>query len=133
MFLQTKGTQGIFQDMAMEETKLLVQLFMQHFNLRRPQKFTRPNLHVTHSMSLTIRDIAQSRPKFAKHVLNMLFAHAKSSNIKTKPYLYAVHMLTRIAYHLLDVVDELPLPLTRQALAPQRTLRKLVKESQKRK
>ena len=77
------------------------------------------------------RHISQPRPKFAKLMLDILFAHAKTSNIKIDLCLYAGHMLTRIAYHLLGMVDELPPPLTKKALAPQRTLRRLVKESQK--
>ena len=119
--------------MAVEETKLSIQLFPQHFNLKRLHKFTEPNLHVTHNMSLVARDISQSRPKFAKHVLDMVHARAMSSNIKAKLCLYSNHMLTRIAYHLLNMVDELQPPLTRQALASQRMLRRLVKESQKEK
>ena len=110
----------------------MVKLFTQHFNLRKLQKLIKRHLHVAHCMSLVARDIAHARPKFAnKHILGMLFTLAKSSNIKKEPCLYATQMLTRIAYHLLGMVDELPPSLTKQALAPQRTLRRLVKESQK--
>ena len=40
-------------------------------------------------------------------------------------------MLTRIAYHLLGMAKALPQPLMQQVQAPQRSLRRLVKESQK--
>ena len=59
LFLQIKGKQGTFHDMAVEKAKILVKPFTQHFNLRRPQVFIRPNLHVTHSINLAARDIAQ--------------------------------------------------------------------------
>ena len=52
VFLNIKGKQGTFDDMAIEEAKLPLQLFTQYFNLRKPQKFTRPNLHIAYSMSL---------------------------------------------------------------------------------
>ena len=48
-------------------------------------------------MSLAAKDIAQARPKVAKYILELLYGHAKSSNIKAEPCLYAGHMLTRIA------------------------------------
>ena len=117
--------------MAIEEARFPLQLFTQHFNLRKPQKFTRPNLHVAYSKSLAGRDITQARPKFACYILELLYSHAKSNNIKTKPCLYARHMLTSIAYHLLDMVEELPPTLTRETSAPQRSLRRLVKAAYK--
>ena len=89
VFLNIKGKQRIFDDMAIEEVKFPLQLFTQHFNLRKPQKFTRPNLHIAYSMSLAARDISQARPKFARYILELLYNHAKSNNIKTKPCLYA--------------------------------------------
>ena len=46
VFLNIKGKQGTFEDMAIEEVKFPLQLFTQHFNLRKPQKIARPNLHV---------------------------------------------------------------------------------------
>ena len=117
--------------MAIDEAKFPLQLFTQHFNLCKPQKFTRPNLHIAYSMSLAAKDIAQSRPKFARYILELLFNHAKSSNIKLEPCLYARHMLTRIAYHPLDMTNELLAPLTRQAPAPQSSLRRLIKTPNK--
>ena len=42
-------------------------------------------------------------------------------------------MLTRIAYHLLGITEELPPALARQALAPQRPTRRLVKAVEKEK
>ena len=131
VFLNMKGKQGTFEDMAIEEAKLPLQLFTQHFNLRKPHRFTRPNLHMEYSMSLAARDIAQARPKVAKYILELLYNHAKSSNLKSEPCLYVGQMLTRIAYHILDMTKKLPLSLTQQALVPQRSLRRLVKEAQK--
>ena len=120
-----------FEDMAIEEAKFPLQLLTQHFNLRKPHKFTRSNLHIVYSMSLAAQDISQARPKFARYILELLYNHAKSSNIKTKPCLYARQILTRIAYHLLDMIDDLPLALTRQAPAPQRPTQILVKAAKK--
>ena len=119
--------------MAIEEAKFPLQLFTQHFNLRKPQNFTRPNLHIAYSMSLVAKDISQAKPKFARYILELLYNHAKSSNLKTEPCLYARQMLTRIAYHLLGIIDELPPALTRQAPAPQRPTRRLVKAIEKEK
>ena len=113
VFLNMKGKQGTFEDMAIKGAKFPLQLFTQHFNLKKPQKFTRPNLHMAYSMSLAAKDITQSRPKFAKYILELLYSHTKSISIKLEPCLYAGHMLTKIAYHLLDMSDELPPPLTR--------------------
>ena len=56
-------------------------------------------------MSLAARDIAQARPKVAKYILELLYGHAKSNNIKAEPCLYAGQMLTRVAYHLLGIID----------------------------
>ena len=105
VFLNIKGKQGTFDDMAIEEAKLPLQLFTQYFNLWKPQKFTRPNLHIAYSMSLATKDIPQAWPKVAKYILELLYGHAKSSNIKAEPCLYAGQMLTRIAYHLLGIID----------------------------
>ena len=58
--------------MAIEEARFPLQLFTQHFNLTKPHKFTKPNLHVAYSMSLVATDISQSRPKFAKYILELL-------------------------------------------------------------
>ena len=84
-------------------------------------------------MSLAARDIAQARPKVAKYILELLYNHAKSSNLKTEPCLYAGQMLTRIAYHLLGITEELPPALSRQAPTPQRPTRRLVKAVEKEK
>ena len=81
--------------MAVEEAKLPLKLLTQHFNLKKPQKFTRPHTRVAYSMSLAARDISQARPNFAKHVLDSLYEHVGSVNLKNEPYLYASHMLTK--------------------------------------
>ena len=57
-------------------------------------------------MSLAAKDISQARPSFAKHVLDQLFEHAGTVNLKNEPYLYASHMLTRIEYHALGASDK---------------------------
>ena len=64
-------------------------------------------------MSMATKDIAQAWPKVAKYILELLYGHAKSSNIKVEPCLYAGQMLTRIAYHLLGIIDKLPPDLSR--------------------
>ena len=112
VFLQIKGKEGTFDDMGVEEEKLALRLFTQHFNLRNPQKFTRPHRGIAHCMSLAAKDIPQARPNFANYVLKNLQAHANSSNVKQEPCLYASHMLTRIAYQALGMQEELPKAIT---------------------
>ena len=73
------------------------------------------------------------RSKVAKYILELLYGHAKSSNIKVEPCLYAGQMLTRIAYHLLGIIDQLPPALSRQAPTIQRPTRRLVKMADKEK
>ena len=85
-FLQIKGKLGTFDDMAVDEAKPPLKLFKQHFNLKKPQKYTRPHTRVAYSMSLAARDISQSRPNFAKHVLDSLFEHAGLVNLKNEPF-----------------------------------------------
>ena len=42
-FLQIKGKIGMFKDMAVEDAKPPLKLFMQNFDLKKSQKFTRPH------------------------------------------------------------------------------------------
>ncbi|KAI5061272.1 hypothetical protein GOP47_0023777 [Adiantum capillus-veneris] len=116
IFLHLPGKAGTFDDMAIHKEKLPLKLFTQHFNLRKPARFIRPHLRVTHNLSLATLGLSQARPNFSKHVLDSIKAHSKSSSIKTEPCLYAGHMLTRIAYHALGMDDELPPPLSQSAM-----------------
>ena len=108
VFLQIKWKIKTFDDMPIKEAKLPLKLFTQHFNLKKPQKFTRPHTRVAYSMSLAAKDISQARPNITKHILNLLYEHAQSVNLKNEPYTYAGHMLTRIAYHALSMSDQMP-------------------------
>ena len=78
-------------------------------------------------MSLAARDILQARPNFAKHVLDFLFEHASFVGLKNEPYLYANHMLTRISYHALGIINKLPEPVSQYAPRVLRALRQLVR------
>lgn len=96
-FLNIKGKKGTFDDMLIKEAKPPLKLFTQHFNLKKPQKYTHPHTRVAYIMSLAAKDISQDRPNFAKHVLDQLCEHVGTVNLKNEPYLYASHMLTKIA------------------------------------
>ena len=84
---------GTFDDMAIEEAQPTQKLFTQHFILKKPQKFTRPHTRVAYSMILAAKDISQARPNFAKHVLDSLYEHVGSVNLKNESYLYVGHIL----------------------------------------
>ena len=124
-FLNLKGKKGTFDEMSIEEAKPPLKLFTQHFNLKKPQKYTHPHTRIAYSMSLAAKDISQVRPNFAKHVLDQLFEHAGTVNLKNEPYLYANHVLTRIAYQALGESDKLPEPITHSAPRIPRSLRRL--------
>ena len=115
----TKGA-GTFDDMAAHKTKPPLKLFTQHFTFLKPPKYTRPHLKVAHSMSLAAMIVSQTRPNFAKFIFDQMASHAKSSNIKTNPCLYASHMLTRVAYQAVGMIDKLPAPLE-QAIPKHKT------------
>ena len=124
-FLNLKGKKGTFDDMSIEEAKPPLKLFTQHFNLKKPQKYTHPHTRIAYSMSLAAKDISQDRPNFAKHVLEQLFEHVGSVNLKNDPYLYASHLLTRIAYQALGESDKLPAPIAHSVPKVPRSLRRL--------
>lgn len=107
--------------MKMDSIKPLLKLFIQHFMLKKPPKYTRPQLRVTHSMSLVAVEILQGKSNFAKNLLDHSKAHANLVNTNSDPYLHVGYMMTRIAYQAVGVIDDLPQLLT-QAAAPQGSL-----------
>lgn len=122
VFLQMDKGVGTFDDMAIEKAKKPMRLFTQHFMLRKPPKYTRPNLRIAHCMSLVAAEISQPRPNFSKLMLGNMIQHAKSGNINKEPYLYASQMLMHVAYQAVRMADQLPKPLA-QVGVPQRPMR----------
>lgn len=51
-------------------------------------------------------------PQFDNHILENMIAHAKSSNFKSKPYLCAKQMITRVLYKAFGMIEDLSEPLS---------------------
>lgn len=110
-----KEGEGTFEDVVQKKAKLPLQIFTQHFNLRRPERYTRPHSRVAHSFTVAAAEHNQPPPNFSKFLPGNLIEHAKSNNLKKAPSLYANHVLTRIAYQAIGMADKLPAPLTQIA------------------
>ena len=56
-FLHLPGKQFTFEDMAVSKAKMPLQYLMQHFNLRKLVRFTRPHIRVAYAISLAAAGI----------------------------------------------------------------------------
>lgn len=76
--------------------------------MKKPQKFAWPHLRVAHYMILLAVAKQDTPPhKFVNHIFENMNIHAKSNNVKIKPYLYATKMLTRVVYQALGLIEDL--------------------------
>lgn len=100
-----------FDDMMIEEMKPALRLYEQHFSIRKPERYTTTPMGVTIAFSFAQFGIPQARPNFVTFILNSIVQHASSRSIVRKPYLFASHMLTTIAYQAIGMIDDLPQPM----------------------
>ncbi|MCO5583440.1 hypothetical protein L7F22_037351 [Adiantum nelumboides] len=107
-FLKVKGNKFKYSDMIYTELELPLRLISQHLRVHKPQRYTKPLLHMVVVMALCVAEKRQARCNYEKFILeNLIEANLKNSS-KNKLYMSARPMLTRIAYQALGMIKDLP-------------------------
>ena len=83
----------------------------------KPQKYTQPCKRVAGLMHRAITQGKTMLGDFSYHIHQDLIAHRDSKSLKEKPHLANGQMLTRIAYQVLGMMEELPKAVS-QRLCP---------------
>ena len=96
-FLELPGAASTYRDLVRKEVEIPLQIYDQHFTLKKPVRYTKPSLRLETLFTKSLTRM-HPNPNFSKYILSEMQQHAQSKGIRDSPYLDAGHMLTRIAY-----------------------------------
>ncbi|MCO5599603.1 hypothetical protein L7F22_053709 [Adiantum nelumboides] len=118
-FLKVKGSKFKYSDLIYSELELPLRLISQHLRVQKPPRYIEPFLHMAVVMALCVAERRQVRCDYAKFILESLIKANLKNSAKNKLYMNAGHMLTRVAYQALDMMDDLPAASSQAALIQQ--------------
>ena len=122
-FLGIPGQVNTFKDLVCKEIKAPLQVHMQHFTTGKQHRHTLPSVRLAHLFTKAYTSGVYQYINYGNLVLDLLISYAKTKGILTAPFIYNGLILTRIAYHAIGMIDDLPPPLTqryelKRALSP---------------
>ena len=86
----------------------------QHFTTGKQHRHTLPSVRLAHLFTKAYTSGLYQYINYRKLVLDSLISYAKTKGILTAPFIYNGLILTRIAYHAIGMIDDLPPPLTQR-------------------
>ena len=111
LFLQIPSKKETFNELICKELDLPLRLYSQHFVMGKPQKYTQPCKRVAGHMH---RELTQGKTLPADFSYHIRIAHRDRKSLKEKPHLANGKMLTRIAYQVLGMIEELPKAISQE-------------------
>ncbi|KAI5060296.1 hypothetical protein GOP47_0024716 [Adiantum capillus-veneris] len=115
VFVNIQGQSYTFQSMVCQDVVAPLRIHMQHFKLLKPERHTKPDAKLAHPYTKAHTANTGLSYNFIKSILNDIKQLKKGANFQRNYHLAGGHMLTRIAYHALGIIDELPPVITASA------------------
>lgn len=107
-----------FKDLRDKKLAQPLRLYSHHFAMGRPQKYTHPNKRVAGFMAKAMAASTKHPGDFSRGILSNIQSYKKSKGRHST--LAGGLMLTRIAYQVVGMIEDLPAPLTaNEASAPE--------------
>ncbi|MCO5594951.1 hypothetical protein L7F22_048988 [Adiantum nelumboides] len=116
-FIKAKGNKYKYSDMLYNELELPLRLISQHIRVQKPPRYTEPILHIpVVVMALAMAKNKTIKCDYGSFILENLIELNLKGSAKNKLYISARPMLTKIAYHVLGIIEDLPATNSQAAL-----------------
>lgn len=96
-----------FEDLVHRELDEPLKIFTQHFEPAKAPRYTQPAKRVALHFTQALLSPDRAYGKYDEYVLNSIISYATHSGMRKNPVLATGHMLTRIAYYALGMIEDL--------------------------